>query len=359
MPPLAIPDIIQMRDAFVEEMKLAAKGQKTSIPFIKQRIAEHPAVAEGETFQVLIIGGSVYKWSLAQRSGSTVSFDDQTQGALPAFNDRTTFLNFILGLISPEVSSVAMNIAYALTPTFRNGLMDGVLLWGSKEHSFTGLIGVDIGKAIEDHAAAAGRTIRVAVANDTICLLLSGRDEYPWNAFACGIAGTGLNFALFSDPVTAVNLQSGEFDKLELTPEATELDSQSQVPGSALLEKETAGAYLFRKYQIGLKQRGIEAPAINSTAELDGIAADESHPGSALAREILEYSAALVAMQASALAEFQGGNLTVRVAGGLFWNGYGYRETAERVVRQLSPQRQIRFVGSELAERVGTAKLVS
>jgi Mn2+/Fe2+ NRAMP family transporter len=37
-----------------------------------------------------------------------------------------------------------------------------------------------------------GRTIRVVVANDVICLLLSGLISHEWDTIAAGIVGTGL-----------------------------------------------------------------------------------------------------------------------------------------------------------------------
>ena len=99
------------------------------------------------------------------------------------------------------------------------------------------------------------KKIIASTANDTICLLLSGLIDHPWSKIAGGIVGTGLNFAIFLDEHTSVNIEAANFDKFICSDECKEIDSESAKPGAALFEKETAGAYLYRHFNIILEKK--------------------------------------------------------------------------------------------------------
>lgn len=91
---------------------------------------------------------------------------------------------------------------------------------GQKNMCFEGLIGEVVGLAIEKKVLEVRQQqIHVGMANDTICLLLSGLTHTWWDHVAAGIVGTGLNFALFLDQHTLVNLESANFSKFEQLPE--------------------------------------------------------------------------------------------------------------------------------------------
>lgn len=356
---MQITELIEIRDNFLSEMQLASKGGKTSLPFIKHQLSETPLVQEGDTFQVLIIGGTVFQKALFKVTGGVAEFSDRGQGTIPAFQNKETLMQFIEEQLYPETHIVAVNFAYALNPVFRDGRLDGELVWGSKEHLFTGLIGQNVGLEIEKHFKdTKNRDLKVTVANDTICLLLSGLRQYSWDTFACGIVGTGMNFAMFMDQKTAVNLESAEFDKFTMADSVKEIDAASVTPGSALLEKECAGAYLYMKYNIEAKEKGIETEELKTTEELDRLIQNESHPGSALAAEILDRSAAMVAVQISGIMEFHQKSLTFSMAGSLFWKGNNYRELVGKYAHQLSSSYVAEFIKTENAELYGAAKLV-
>lgn len=357
---MQINELIQIRDNFLNEMQLAAKGSKTSLPFIKNTLSSQPLVKEGQQFQVLIIGGTIFQQVLLKLTNGEIEIVERNKGMLPSFHDRETFLQFVEEHLYADVEIVAVNFAYAMAPISINGKLDGELVWGSKEHIFTGLIGKNIGEEIEQYVKEKlQRTLHVSVANDTICLLLAGLRTNTWDSYAAGIVGTGLNFALFLDQHTAVNLESAEFDKFPLSEAAQALDKTSAVPGSALLEKEIAGAYLYQKYNIEIKNKEIATAEINKSEDLDIIVQDENHPGYAIALEIMEQSAALIAMQISAIMEYHQKSLTFSMAGSLFWKGYQYRENVGKYVHQLSPTYVANFIKNEDAELYGTAKLVA
>lgn len=357
---MQIQELTEVRDNFLQEMQHAAKGQKTSLPFIKHTLSTQPVATEGNQFQVMIIGGSIFRNAIFKKTDTGIEVVEQSRGTLPVFTSKELFLQFIEQQLNPTMTIVSINFAYPLHPVSINNILDGELVWGSKEHTFDGLIGEKVGATIAEHVKTKlGRDIVVSIANDTICLLLSGLGENTWNETACGIVGTGLNFAFFIDEHTAVNLETAEFDKFEVSESTAELDKKSVSPGSALLEKETSGAYLFQKYNIAVSAQNIETAPLTATDELDIIVTDENHPGHAIAKEIVERSAQFTAMQISGIMEYHQQSINFVMAGSLFWKAAEYKDNVERYIKQLSPTYTATFTKNENAELIGAARLVS
>lgn len=351
----------EVRDNFLSEMQNAAKGQKTSLPFIKHTLSSKSIVQVGDQFQVLIIGGSIYLTAMFQKTMSGLEIVERSQGNLPAFHTKEVFLQFVEEQLKPDVKTLAVNFAYALNPIFTNGILDGELVWGSKEHLFEGMIGANVGVTIASYIKEKlKRDVTVSVANDTICLLLSGlKESSSWKETACGIVGTGVNFAFFLDEHTAINLEAAEFDKFELSESVSEMDKKTAAPGSALLEKETSGAYLYQKYNLEIKQHELNTQEITATDQLDQIVQDTNHPGNKIAAEIMERSAQFTALVTSAIMEFQQSSMTVCMTGSLFWKADGYKDQVEKFIKQLSPSFTVQFIKNEDAELYGAAKLIT
>jgi hexokinase len=357
---MQITELTEIRDTFLHEMQTAAKGGKTSLPFIKHHLSQTPLIKEGETFQVLVIGGTVFQKGLFKMTNGVPEITERGQGTIPAFQNKDVFMQFVEEQLFPDTHIIALNFAYALNPVLRNDMVDGELVWGSKEHMFTGLIGLNVGGEIEKHFKDKfQRDLKVSVANDTICQLLSGLRQYGWDSFACGIVGTGMNFAMFMDQATAVNLEAGEFDKFETSESVKEIDRTSVAPGSALMEKECAGAYLYMKYNLEIKAKEIQTEELKTTEELDKVVQNENHPGNAIATEIMDRAAAMVAVIISSIMEYHQKSLTFSMSGSLFWKGNNFRELVGKYAHQLSPSFVAEFTKIENAELLGAAKLVS
>ena len=384
--------------------------EKTALPFIKHTLAPNPIVKPGEEFQTLTIGGSICQSDRMRIDPTSPSLELGIRGAgrkihsldrkvqeQPAFNTEEEFLSYFESLLDPNVRVVALNFAYPLNPVSRNGLLDGVLVSGSKENTFTGLVGKPVGETIEQYIKQKlDREIRVSVANDTICLLLSGLTKYKWNEIAAGIAGTGLNFAIFLDEHTAINLESANFNKFEQTPEGRQIDKESVSPGDAVFEKEISGAYLYKHFNLIAERNGLKT-RISSSKELDKLAEYAEHfthdnrhselgsesmelnrfrvppslklqraskPGmtnegklAQIAHTLLQRSADLVACQIAGIMEFQKRDLIFVMQGSLFWKGYKYKETVDKTVKRLTKYRA-QFVKIENADLLGAAKLI-
>lgn len=356
-----IPTLTSIQQNFANELTQANAGKKTSLPFIVHELSTNPLVRDNETFQVLVIGGTVCRRALIRKTNGTIEIIKKEKREQPVFTDRDVFLSFIEASLDPNVSVLALNLAYPLLPIFTEGKLDGKLVSGSKEHTFEGVTGHQIGKLIEQHIKKTkGKDIKVAVANDTICLLLSGLTEYPWNNLACGILGTGLNFAIFLDKKRVVNLEAANFDKFPPSPEGKAIDKQSAYQGKALLEKETSGAYLYRHFNMIVKKRGISHPPVESTYELKKIALqDGNSTASEIARELIGNSASLISAALAGIVTYQKRDLVFVMDGSFFWEGRIYKNLVQKTLKELIPDHTITFVPIKDSTILGAAKLVA
>ena len=348
--------LAQISKSFARELQNGKMGQKTSLPFIRHTLAQISIVENDEVFQVMVIGGSYYQKALMQKTDGLIKMLSHSEGTQPPFLKEHSLMEFLEKHIDPQVKTVAINFAYPLKPINRKGRLDGVLANGSKENTFEGLVGHALGERVEKYFQEnLNRILNVSCANDTICLLLSGLMHHTWDHLCAGVVGTGLNFALFLDEHTVVNLESNKFEQSEA---GKIIDDASVAPGSAFMEKEVSGAYLYHHFNIEAKKRSIALEKISSTKTIDEYAKNEDQKIATLAQDILHHSASLVAVQVAGILEFCQRDLTFIMQGSLFWKGYKYKETVEKTVRDLSPNFQASFIQIEHSDLYGAAKLV-
>lgn len=353
----------QIKINFEGELKKAAQGKKTSLPFIAHQIPSSLA-KEDEVFEILVIGGSIWKKAFCKKTKAGIAIVKKQTEQSVVFKTEQEFLDFINLELSDNIGILAINFAYPLNPVFENGRLDGILQRVTKEGAFHGLIGKKIAKEIEGYILKKrNKKITVSVANDTVCLLLSGLTKYKWHELAAGVDGSGVNFAFFLNKNSLVNLESGNFDKFAKTREGQIIDSQSNNPGGWLFEKETAGVYLYKHFNLIIRERGINYPQVSSTEELNTLCHKQVRHdmvrASEIARSLLKRSAQLVACQIAGIVEFKKHNMVFNMEGSLFWKGNRYKETVKQTVRQLLPKYNASFVEIKDSGILGAAKLVS
>ncbi len=344
---------------FVKELRLVQTGKPSSLSFIVNQIPSSPLVKDGEVFQVLSIGGDVTKVALIKKQKGTHCLLKQLTFEQPPFGTKQDFLACVEAHLAPSVTTLALNFAQALTPVFKDNRLDGILLNGTKESTFNGLIGKPVGQTIEAHFAKKGRHVTVSVANDAVCLLLSGLIKYPWQELAGGIVGTGVNFSLFTKGDNIVNLETGSFNKFPQTKEGKFIDKTSVKPGLSLFEKETSGAYLYKRFNRLVKEGKTSFPHLTATKELDIVMLTGKPAVSKLAKNTLEQSAKLIACQIAGITAIKQNNMTFVMEGSLFWKGLQYKQVVEKTVRKLIPDYAVTFVEIPNSPIVGAAKLVS
>lgn len=352
-------DLTTIKDNFVKELEDAQKGVKNSLAFIVNQLPEKPIVKEGEIFQVLVIGGSVCKSALIKKNGDSLEIIKKEEKAQPIFNTKDQIFEFIEPLIENQVSVLALNFAYPLDPVFENGKLDGIFFHPTKEHKFEGLVGQKVGFELEQYLNSRGKNIKVSVANDTICLLLSGLVDFSWQNLSAGIVGTGTNFAFFTGHNKAINLEAGNFNKLPQSWSGKIIDRSSNKVGTQIFEKEIAGAYLYQHFNLRIEKERANYPRISSTEELSAIAVKNIPQVPEIAKELIQRSADLVSALLAGLAQFKKSNLEVVMEGSLFWKAPGYKIQVEDNFKKLVPGHKINLIQISDSDILGGAKLVA
>lgn len=351
--------LVTIRDNFLSELTLASQGKESSVSFIKHELSPTPLVQQGDVFQVMAVGGSIFKKALVKKQGESLIILESSEIVQPQFPTEESILTFLASQLHPDISVLALNFAYPLSPMQTAGFLDGTLLRGSKENTFQGLIGKKVAETLTQYFLSQfQRTIKIAVANDTICLLLSGLSQKKPLELAAGIVGTGMNMAIFSDEKTAVNLEAGGFSKFELSQAGKNIDENSLHPGEARFEKEISGAYLYKKYALIAEERGLTSN-VRSTLELDAKAHEQSTPEALLARDVLAESAQMIGAALSAICLYYKRPVTFNMEGSLYWKGYSYKETVTNTVLTLSPEYQANFISIADSIFLGAAHLVT
>ena len=350
---MEIPELEKTTAAFVKELKLSAKGVKTSLPFLIHEFSPIPLVPDGEAFQVLKVGGSIGQNALVVKHGKEIVIKATEEERLPLFSTGKAFLAYVKSNLRKNINYLAINFAHPIKAVWENNRLDGILVNGTKEHAFTGLVGRQVGVSVEKFIYEKfHRQIITSVANDTICLTLSGLTRYPANSVCGGIVGTGMNFAFFLDKRRLVNLEAAYFDKFNQSPEGKEINRKSLHPTDSLFEKEVAGAYLYQHYNL---KTGC---TLTATHELDKVARGEKPGEKQIARELFKRSAQLLACQVSGIARFKKRPMVFVMEGSLFWVGYNFRKTVAETVKLLAPDYPVTFKAIKDCGIVGAAKLL-
>ena len=354
---MGVDNLKLITESFTKEIKQAKAGLENSLLFTRNRIGQSQIIKDDEAFQVIKIGGSILQNAMVSNKNKHIVIDSFEEERLPVFTTKKAFLAFIKSHLRKNTRFLSLNFAYPIKPIFKNGFLDGVLLTGTKEHTFSGLVGERIGMSIENFIKEKfNRLVKVTLANDTVCLLLSGLMDTPPLDLASGVVGTGLNFAFFLDDKQLVNLESHNFDKFVLSPEAKIIDSVSKNPGKSLFEKEVAGNWLFKHYNLRKSNRYKK---IESTHELDKIARGHKNGDKQLARKLFKRAAQLVACQVAGITLFKKRNMLFVVEGSLFWIGYNFRQTVVKTVSQLIDGYRVSFRQIKNCGIIGAAKLLA
>ncbi len=340
-------DYQEVKTAFHNELRLASAGGPSSVSFIKHSLPEQPLVTKG-IFQGIVIGGTNYVDSTrrilknGKRRTITLKY-----GVLPVFKDKLTFVEFLTRHLNPKADAVGINFGFPLKPLKGPfGEIDAQLLRGTKEHTFDGL-SEKIGDVIREiFKTQYHKIIPATVANDSVCLTLSG-DGTENGAL---IVGTGSNMCLkitTRNKTTIVNLEAGNFDKFPLSQVLKKLDQQSKQPGTQLLEKTVSGQYLVHVFNEIARQQRLTIPPLPTTRELSELASKRSKKAETLlARAVLTQSAYLMAAVIAGAYEFMGSpdQFTMIAEGSVFWKGWHYQENLQHKLNELGiPKNTIKF----------------
>jgi hexokinase len=332
---LSKEELFNIADTFLQELEKSRDGEDSSLDFHTTNISK--AKPKVTSVQVMAIGGSNFHSSVFKVEGGSVAQHKLKKKELPNFSSKEVLQQFILNNLEDSVDALALNFAYPLQAVQRVNITDGILLEAAKEHKFDGLIGKTIGEFLQSAIQnETGRQVKVSVANDTVCLVLSGLGFDKNDASLIGgIVGTGFNIGLFYDD-SVVNLEAGKFSKFAVNPYTQIVDKASSEPQSKLLEKEIAGKYLFQTYNTFVEQNGRDFQLVSDTAELSDLAQKGDSQASEIASAIIVRSARLFAASIHASMRFLGKKrTTVVMEGSLYWSGFNYRKSVRQALTEL------------------------
>src|SRR3989344_96183 len=141
---------------FIRELRDAQAGKKTSLPFMINQISSTSLVKDGEIFQVLMIGGSIYKKAILKKDKKKLSILKIENGEQPLFKTAEDLFLFVGKIANPNINIISINFAHRIKAIVRNksgnsskSRIDGILIGGSKESTLHGLIGKKVGEEIE------------------------------------------------------------------------------------------------------------------------------------------------------------------------------------------------------------------
>lgn len=332
------PNYQQIKQNFFEELVRASQHKPSSIFFLKHHLPEKPLLTKG-IVQGIVIGGTNYILSTEEiTSEGKSNMLKKQKGILPIFDTKQTLMDFFSKHLDQQADAIGINFGFPLEArTGSDGEIDGILINGTKEHKFTGLK-EPIGELIKSLFREKYQKIpKVSIANDTVCLTLSG-DGSEQGAF---IAGTGFNMGLIieeNNKKIIVNLECGNFDKFILSPTLEQIDKQSENPGGQLLEKAISGKYLAHYFNEKIKQTNLSVSPISTSQELSELS-HTNHtdvPGD-LARAIITRSAFLAGAVIAGVYEFSGKpeKFTLIGEGSLLWDGWQYHENIQKQLIRL------------------------
>ena len=333
------PNYQKIKQNFLNELTLASENKPSSISFITHHLSEKPLITKG-IVQGIVIGGTNYILSTEEvfPTGER-NILERKKGVLPTFGTKETFMKFLKENLNFAANAIGINFGFPLeTITGSQGEIDGKLIKGTKEHMFQGLLHKPIGQLVKDifHEQGSKEPL-VSVANDTVCLTLSGNGTENGSL----VAGTGFNACLvLHDNKTKilVNLESGNFNKFKPSQILQQIDKESEIPGSQLLEKTISGKYLARYFNEKIKELTLPISPITTSQELSELShANHTDVAGDLARAIIERSACLVATALAGMYAFAGKPVKFVIIGegSLLWDGWHYQENIQRQLQAL------------------------
>jgi hexokinase len=363
---IEIPDYEKIRDAFSNELTQAARGEKTSLPFILNQLPTAPLVQVDEIFQVFVIGGTNGEAATVRYNadGTVTIVDYRAHPELAKFKTAEDFLGFVDAHVNRDTRAIGINFAASLQPKRGDkGQLDGVLIEGeTKGHGFKGLQQERVGQTIENYfKQKRGQEVIVSVGNDTVCLIASkavGRIDRT--NLAAGIVGTGYNMAFFMDDGTIVNVQASDFTGFTPTATGKIVDQESTNPGEQLFDKEVAKIY--KHYNVLVDKFGLPGGKLQTGTELGALAAANDGAEGNIARALLRRSASLVAAQFAGLYNFKGQpeRLIAVMQGGLYWEGPSYKEIVLEELKDLGvPGDAFVFEKVNRSDIIGAAMLLT
>lgn len=354
----SITELHHFVEKFATELRNAQQGEATSLGFIAHDLPKTSLVSPHEIFQVMCVGGSNLQVSkvMANQHLNLLSLAEES---LPVLKTKRDLFEVMIQFVDTATNTIALNFAYPMEPKTKRNILDGKLLTGTKEHTLSDLVNTFVGEELSEYILEkTGKHIRVAVANDTVCLTLAGLEQARPDNLIAMILGTGNNTGMFLGADTVINLESGNFNQFEISDPGHFIDTHSTNPGKQLLEKEVAGAYVYKHFNYYAKLYGLETK-LTSTKQVNELAQSGSPIEQHLAQHVIRESAKLVASLIAGFVQYKNSTIDLVVEGGFYRHGYRYKAFVQHYLEalELKPT-AVHFIHVENSSILGGAHLV-
>ncbi|MDD4109207.1 MAG: hypothetical protein PHH93_10865, partial [Prolixibacteraceae bacterium] len=278
---ISIPELV---DQFLAEMKSGLEGRESSLIMIPTYIEVNNQLKANYPVIAIDAGGTNFRTAkVFFNEDMNLVTENLKNAKMPAVDkelSKTEFFETMAGYLKDyinESDKIGLCFSYAVE-IFPN--KDGKLLEWSKEIKAPEVIGEMVGKSLLDATGTPGKEI--VLLNDTVATLLAG------NATAAGkqydtyigfILGTGTNTCYIESNKNItktpdlnlsknqiINIESGNFAKVNQTDIDKRFDSQTKNPGRYTFEKMFAGGYFGGLCTTALKVAAEEGLFTDKTA---------------------------------------------------------------------------------------------
>ncbi|MDD2955894.1 MAG: hypothetical protein PHD67_06225 [Oscillospiraceae bacterium] len=255
-------DIEKCCEAFMADMKAGLAGEKSSLMMLPAYVGLGGDVPLNETVIVMDAGGTNFRVvSFHFDSEKKPIIEDFKVYPMPGSKGTITkaeFFETVADYLEPVVDKsdkVGFCFSY---PTEILPNMDGRLIEFNKEVHVTGSEGMIVGEGINEVLKARGKSPKKFILlNDTVAAMLGGVMAYPdrsFDSYIGFILGTGTNTCYVEKgenivkiktqaKLMAVNMESGDYDKMPRGEIDKAYDQGTDNPGAHTYEKEVSGAY--------------------------------------------------------------------------------------------------------------------
>ena len=367
---ISFEQIAKISTAFCREMQ-AGLGKKPSSLKMLTSFLDKPRGDEQGCFIALDFGGTNVRVLVVELLGQG-KFCVKKQLAKPLkaidgeydYGSPTATAQQLFDFLAAEIAAAAEgNLQYGLGHTFsfpcsQQSVNSARLLHWTKEIDTRGVEGQDVTVLLQESLGRRGvRNVKpLAVINDTTGTLLTAAYQDP-DVDVGSICGTGHN-TCYAQPLSGggfmiMNMESGNFNKLDRTKYDMQLDRDSDRPGEQILEKMTSGRYLGELCRLILSDgihkgavaahllAGYERPYSLTTEHMARFIESKDARFKLIkvvAAALLRRSARLVAASYGGIFQHLDGGVnrhTVAVDGSLYEKAPGYKEEINNVLQHI------------------------
>lgn len=255
--------LLKYVENFTNEMKNGLAGFESSLKMIPSYLGTGTIDKDEHTI-VIDAGGTNLRVSIIKFSkNGGFGYESYERTKLPGIDreySSAEFFDYIYNFIKDyikEYEKIGFCFSY---PMEKLPDKDGKLIKWTKEIKAKEVEGQMIGKNLTTLLEQRGHgKKKIVLLNDTVASLFGGMSntQRNYDNFIGLIVGTGCNAAYIEDsknitkiesnlPEQVINLESGNFNKIDLTKIDKQLNEETQYPYSQVLEKMVSGRYLGR-----------------------------------------------------------------------------------------------------------------